>query len=206
MELKITSNLMGLSLLAISSSLMAQAPVISNLHKFAVTPPIGWKVGRADSTQPGGGDAMAGAEMSFVEPEHATEQSKRPAKETNKQFLERIKKNLNASDATSFRTNILIQVKDTKFKTVKEYAAETLKKSKNFPTYKNLGDKPISLAKAEAIDRKSAIQVNGIALKTHEVLCMKNGKIYSVTLASGDSAFVKNDAVFMRVVNSFTWR
>ncbi len=203
--MKITSKLIGLSLLFTNSSLAAQAPVISNLHKFAVTPPIGWNVGSAESTKPGAG-AMAGAEMSFVEPEHATEQSKRPAKETNKQFLERIKKDLNASDATSFRTNILIQVKDTKFKTVKEYAAETLKKSKNFPTYKNLGDKPTKLANSEAIDRISAILVNGMPLKTHEILCMKNGKIYSISLASSTSSFARNDAVFVRVVNSFTWR
>ncbi|MEP6757428.1 MAG: hypothetical protein ABJA67_18140 [Chthonomonadales bacterium] len=176
----------------------AQSVFVSDTYKFSMEPPPGWEKSSAT-------DAI----VAFLEPGQAPSRPNNTrVKETNKQFLERMKHNNTSIEGLkAFRSIIKVSAMPTKYTAIEEYVKVTRVKSAKLMSFKILGEKPKKLGGLPAFLRGIRLAVsNTVEARSSEIYCIHNGQLITVTIVTDVASAPKYADIFNHVVASFTWK
>lgn len=172
-------------------------PAYTNVeYHFSFTPPPGW-------VQKLNKDAVC----LFMEPA-ATSVAAPLYHETNKEFLARMRRKMHeGSEGARFRANISVAVvRGAPVRSLAEYVAESRALVAKRKAYRILGEKPFTLGGVAAVERTVRVTLpEGATTRNREVICLRNGTLLTIALASAPDDFARNSAEFDRTLASFRW-
>jgi hypothetical protein len=176
----------------------AQAPYVDAVHKFAITPPSGWIINHPN-------DVL----VVFIEPITGTTGTH--GKETSQQFMDRINKQYGKGSGASqgFRANITIMsaAPPPGINTLADYSKQARAKAARLRMFKILSEKPQKLGGMPAIERNIQLTTpERTTVRTREIICLRNGQVFTVTFASSPAALAKFNPIFNKTLASFIWK
>jgi hypothetical protein len=209
MNRKHNAILAGVLFLCSASLLGAQTngngPYLHQALRFGFTPPVGWTQ-KKDIKE---ADKKLGVVVVFMESSLSAATASPSRRETDDEFLARINRELQAPRETgsAFQANLSVITRPAGGMTVEQYARETRAKAAKTPGYRILSEKQRRLGGAPAIERLIRLSASGrSAFQTREVTCVRNSRLFILTLAAPTASFARYSAEFDKSLASFVWK
>lgn len=173
-----------------------QNAYVDHANRFGFTPPVGWQ--RQDS---------ATAAAIFVAPLKAVARPKRPREyESTEALLARLRKQRDLRSEPEFRSTLAVHARPFKG-TLAEWAKRSRQNAAKSKHYHILAEKQTRLAGVESVERIARLDQPGEpSTFQREVTCLREGRLYTVVIASAAQTRERDSRFFDRVLLSFTWR
>jgi hypothetical protein len=193
---------------------------VNNDLKFGFTPPNGWvQKNPNDWMHKKSSNSKDDLMLAYIEPSPDRAALPTYRRESDEEFLKRVNQKLKTpvDSNVSFQATISMICSKVGPISLNDYARETRLKAQEAlhsqrakggtVTYEIITEKPRKLAGVAAVERFNRVLASsGGKVHMREVICIQDGRLYTISLTVPEGALPRYSREFDRVLASFTWK